>query len=119
MVRFPPPPPPKSHDTFCPPLCEFPKKLPQKSFIIWSFRPFIREEKGAQNPNFWVWVSSGWGGVLSREGVGAKKFGMSLKTQRNQTFWRDVPGFRQETHPKSYRIKKVCGYFLAPILCEL
>ena len=34
----------------------------------------------------------GWGGGLPREGVGAKKFGTSFKTQ-NQTFWRDIPGF--------------------------
>ena len=32
MVRFPPPPPPKSHDTFCPPLCEFPT-LNSPSFL--------------------------------------------------------------------------------------
>ena len=30
-----------------------------------------------------------WGGGLPREGVGAKKFGMSFETQGNQTFWRD------------------------------
>ena len=35
----------------------------------------------------------GWGGGLPREGVGAKKFGMSFETQGNQTFWRDIPGF--------------------------
>ena len=34
----------------------------------------------------------GWGGGLPREGVGAKKFGMSFETQGNQTFWRDTPG---------------------------
>ena len=32
----------------------------------------------------------GWG--LPREGVGAKKFGVSFETQGNQTFWRDIPG---------------------------
>ena len=35
----------------------------------------------------------GWGGGLPREGLGAKKFGMSFETQGNQTFGRDVPGF--------------------------
>ena len=35
----------------------------------------------------------GWGGGLPREGVGAKKFGMSFETQGNQTFCRDIPGF--------------------------
>ena len=34
-----------------------------------------------------------WGGVLPREGVGAKKFGMSLETQGKQIFWRDILGF--------------------------
>ena len=35
-----------------------------------------------------------WGGGQKREGVGAKKFGMSLETQGNQTFWAvDIPGF--------------------------
>ena len=35
--------------------------------------------------------SVGWGGGLPREGVGAKKFGMSFEAQGNQTFWRDIP----------------------------
>ena len=34
-----------------------------------------------------------WGGGLPREGVGARKFGMSFETQGNQPFWRDIPGF--------------------------
>ena len=33
------------------------------------------------------------GGGLPRERVGAKKLGMSLETQGNQTFGRDIPGF--------------------------
>ena len=40
-----------------------------------------------------VFHVKGWGGGLPREGVGAKKFGMSFETQGNQTFWRDIPGF--------------------------
>ena len=37
----------------------------------------------------------GWGGGLPREGMGAKKFGMSFKAQAqgNQNFQRDIPGF--------------------------
>ena len=38
----------------------------------------------------------GWGGGLPREGVGAKKFGMSFKTQGKRTFGgisRDLPGY--------------------------
>ena len=34
-----------------------------------------------------------WGGGLPREGVGAKKFGISLKTRETKLFWRDIPGF--------------------------
>ena len=33
-----------------------------------------------------------WGGGLPCEGVGAKKFGMSLETQESHTFWRDILG---------------------------
>ena len=33
-----------------------------------------------------------WGGVLPREGVGAKKFGVSLKTKEIQTFLAGCPG---------------------------
>ena len=36
------------------------------------------------------------GGLHVREGVGAKKLGMSFETQGNQTFWRDIPGFRRD-----------------------
>ena len=34
-----------------------------------------------------------WGGGLPHEGVGAKKFGMSLETQGIKLCWRDIPGF--------------------------
>ena len=34
-----------------------------------------------------------WGKGLPREGVGAKKFGMSLETKEIKIFWRDIPGF--------------------------
>ena len=34
-----------------------------------------------------------WGRGLPREGVGAKKFGMSLETQGIKLCWRDIPGF--------------------------
>ena len=34
-----------------------------------------------------------WGGGLPREGVGAKKFGMSLETREIKLYWRDIPGF--------------------------
>ena len=34
-----------------------------------------------------------WGRGLPREGVGAKKFSMPLKTREIKLFWRDIPGF--------------------------
>ena len=34
-----------------------------------------------------------WGGGFPREGVGAGKFGMSLKTRESKLFWWDIPGF--------------------------
>ena len=51
----------------------------------------------------------GWGGGLPREGVGAKKFGMSFETQGSQTFWRDIPGFCRELpggRPKNSEVSK-------------
>ena len=35
----------------------------------------------------------GRGGGLPCEGVGAKKFDMSLETREIELFWRDIPGF--------------------------
>ena len=51
----------------------------------------------------------GWGGGLPREGVWAKKFGMSFETQGNQTFWRDIPGCRRDISgvPEKFEKKKV------------
>ena len=74
------------------------------------------EEEGAQTQTF----GSGYpppGGGLPREGVGAKKFGMSLDTQKNQTFGRDIPrDFCRDIpgEPEKFE-KKVCVQFLAPI----
>ena len=50
----------------------------------------------------------GWGGGLPREGVGAKKFGMSFETHGSQTFWRDIPGFWWDIPgvPKKFEKKK-------------
>ena len=57
-----------------------------------------------------------WGGGLPREGVGAKKFGMSLETQGIKLFWRDIRDFAgiSQRRPKSLR-KNVSVQFLAPI----
>ena len=48
----------------------------------------------------------GWG--LPREGVGAKKFGMSLETQGIKLFWRDIPGFCRDIPeaPEKFEKKK-------------
>ena len=58
-----------------------------------------------------------WGGGLPREGVAAKKFGMSLETRVIKLFWRDIPGFCSDIPavPESLRKKIVCAQFLAPI----
>ena len=60
---------------------------------------------------------SRWGGGLPREGVGAKKFGMSFETQGNQTFGRDIPGFCWDIPgcPKSLRKRGLCS-ILVPYL---
>ena len=50
----------------------------------------------------------GWGGGLPREWVGAKKFGMSLKTREIKLFWRDIPGFCRDIPavPEKFEKKK-------------
>ena len=50
----------------------------------------IRQEKGAQRQTLRPDIFR-WGGGLPREGVGVKKFGMSLETHGKQTVWRDIP----------------------------
>ena len=44
-----------------------------------------------ENPNSWVWISSGGVGVFHVKGWGAKKFGMSLEAHGNQAFERAIP----------------------------
>ena len=56
-----------------------------------------------------------WGGGLPREGVGAKKFGMSLETQGIKLFWRDIPGFCRDIPeaPEKFEKKKgLCSIFV-------
>ena len=59
----------------------------------------------------------GWGGGLPREGVGAKKFGMSLETQGIKLFWRDIPGFCRDVPqaPEKFE-KKVFGFNFCPLI---
>ena len=76
---------------------------------------YVRDPKGSSGkkkepkPKLFGPDIFGWGGGLPREGVGAKKFGMSFETQGNQTFWRDIPGFCRGFlgAPEKFE-KKVC-----------
>ena len=58
-----------------------------------------------------------WGGGLPREGVGAKKFGMSLETQGIKLFWRDIPGFCRDIleAPEKFEKKKF-GFNSRPLI---
>ena len=57
-----------------------------------------------------------WGGGLPREGVGAKKFGMSLETQGIKLLWRDIPGFCRDIPeaPEKFE-KKMFGFNSRPL----
>ena len=68
------------------------------------------------NPNFLVRISSGRVGGLPSEGVGAKKFGMSLTTREIKLFWRDIPGFCRDIPavPEKFEKKKFVFNFCPP-----
>ena len=55
-------------------------------------------------------------GGLPREGVGAKKFGMSLETQGIKLFWWDIPGFCRDIPeaPEKFE-KKMFGFNSRPL----
>ena len=57
-----------------------------------------------------------WSGGLPCEGVGAKEFGMSLKTREIKLFWRDIPGFCRDIPgaPEKFE-KKVSVQFSSPM----
>ena len=61
-----------------------------------------------------------WGGGLPREGVGAKKFGMSLETQGIKHFWRDIPRFCRDIPeaPEKFE-KRMFGFNSRPLEKEL
>ena len=68
-------------------------------------------KKGTQTQTFWSGFLR-WGGGLPREGVGAKKFGMSFEIQANQLFFlRHFPGFRRDIQavPEEFEKKKLCS----------
>ena len=58
-----------------------------------------------------------WGGGQNCEGVGAKKFGMSLEARETKLFGRDVPGFCRDMPevPEKFENKTVCVQFSSPI----
>ena len=51
---------------------------------------------------------------LPREGVGAKKFGMSLETREIKLFCRDIPRFCRDIPeaPKKFEKKSLCSIFV-------
>ena len=57
-----------------------------------------------------------WGEGLPRDGVGAKKFGMSLETQGIKLFWQDIPGFCRDIPeaPEKFE-KQMFGFNFWPI----
>ena len=68
---------------------------------------FIRDKKGTQTQTFWSDIFR-WGRGLPREGVGAKKFGMSLETREIKFFGGDIPGFCRDIPevPEKFEKKK-------------
>ena len=78
-------------------------------------------KKKAPKPKLFGPDILGWVGGLPREGVGAKKFGMSFETQGNQTLCGIYPGILpgiSQGCPKSLR-KKVRVQFSSPIFLFL
>ena len=57
-----------------------------------------------------------WGGGPPREGVGAEKFGLSLKTRETKLFWRDTPGFCRDIAkvPEKFEGKKGLCSIIVP-----
>ena len=64
----------------------------QSSPTFSIFRPEFSGTKKEPKPKLFGPDIFRWGRGLPRERVGAKKFGMSLETQGNHTFWAGYPG---------------------------
>ena len=49
-----------------------------------------------------------------RDGVGAEKFGMSLKTRETNLFWWDIPGFCRDVPevPEELEKRGLCSIFV-------
>ena len=48
-----------------------------------------------------------WGRGLPHEGVGAKKFDMSLETREIKLFWRDIPGLCRDLPEVPEKFEKI------------
>ena len=60
-----------------------------------------------------------WGGGLPREGVGAKKFGMSLEAQGIKLFWRDIRGFCRDIPEAPEKFEKIMfGFNFWPLFMQ-
>ena len=87
--------------------------------LLWNCVNF-RYEKGTQTQLFGPDIFRLRRG-LPREGVGAKKFGMSLETREIKFFGRDIPGFCRDIPavPQKLEKKTVCVQVWAPrVVCE-
>ena len=82
----------------------------------YRFRFRLLEERGSDDSHepkllspdiFW------WGRGLPHEGVGAKKFGMSLETREITLLWWDIPGFCWDIPavPEKFEKKSLCSIF--------
>ena len=58
----------------------------------------------------------GWGGGLPHEGVGAKKFSMSLETREIKLFWRDIPRFCRDIPGSPKSLKKMFVFNSRPLI---
>ena len=76
----------------------------------------ISGTKKSTSPNFLVRICFGGAGVFHVNGVGAKKFGMSLETREIELFCRDIPGFCWD-FPRLRKKKFVFNFW--PLKCIL
>ena len=85
------------------------------TFTHWSGTKKEHKPKLLSLDIFW------WGTGLPHEGVGAKKFGMSLETREIKFFWRDMLGFCWDIPgvPEKFE-KKTCVQSSSPttIVCK-
>ena len=101
---------------------KIPSKIPGQSneiLVLHLFLSFVFfRKKNEPKPKVLGPDVCRWGGGLPREGVGAKKFGMSLETREVKLFWRDIPDFAVPAVPEKLERKKlVFNYW--PLLFSL